>query len=626
MGDLEKKSYYNLKNNGIIFPQCPSCHKFYTVSQNKQNKLEVVFKCDCDTQKMLLEDWNMTFKKAYSPKECDRNDKNEEIAAFCFNCSDWLCKNCFKNHQNNKLKAGHRTFSEENALEILGIPCKEHPKGISYCFDCKEHFCSCHIDASSKHKKNNHECIRLEDYYNEKMNVYLGYKLQELKGEVDTYNEELFNKATKKINSIYKDLKETFDKNKNNNEKIFNYVGNFLDCNKTSYFQNYFIYKNILNNCRLKFSKLENFNEENDNITVNDIDRIIKYFQKTNLAVTEEINLCFNEIHQKEIGKADKNIQICITKDEKLVTCFNDKELHVYDLSKNEFNEEKCEVFVNNQGNKPKKATCIIEYITYIKDKKENFLISGTDDGEILVWGKEEEETKCIYTKKMHNKEIKSIINLGNQKLASCSKDNTIKIFNFDFEFCSKSMEILREDINFSGYENEDSKIISATVSNIQSMIALEDKKMIVTISSGEKGSELKFWDYDLKVKKALGFQRLYGLAEIKGRIFIGGCNEIIIVNPLTFEKDNPIKRKEGNNFCAYCFLDLKNDTFLAGIEERGKGIIILFGIKGEKYLELKQFTISKKQIISNILIDKKGDCIIKYVGANFAIWSKIFK
>ena len=185
--------------------------------------------------------------------------------------------------------------------------------------------------------------------------------------------------------------------------------------------------------------------------------------------------------------------------------------------------------------------------ITYIEIKDENNFITCSDDKNIKLWIKINNEFIINHIiKKAHNKIIMKVINCVNGNLISCSLDKNIKIWKK----------------NNNNYEN------IKTLNHlywVNSILLLEDKNFL--ISSGVDGT--KIWDLN-NYYCIMYFEETFcgwnkGLCRLdEDKIIIGG-NENGIMKIISI-KEKKIIKTINNSFLCWCiYLIEDKGIFLVG-------------------------------------------------------------
>ena len=154
--------------------------------------------------------------------------------------------------------------------------------------------------------------------------------------------------------------------------------------------------------------------------------------------------------------------------------------------------------------------------VNYISQLDNNKLISCSIDNTIKIWSITQSSYQCDYTiNNAHNWWIYKVISLTNNRIASCSDDKTIKIWNSNNPY------------NLI-------KTLNGHTKWVNSIIQLKDKDIL--ISGSDDDNTLRKWNL-LTYQCMKIINNVYccfrnSLLEIdNNRIIVGGCNVITIVN-----------------------------------------------------------------------------------------------
>ena len=166
---------------------------------------------------------------------------------------------------------------------------------------------------------------------------------------------------------------------------------------------------------------------------------------------------------------------------------------------------------------------------------------------------------QCDYTiNNAHNDWIFKVISLTNNRIASCSRDTTIKIWNSNYPYNLIST-------------------IKGHTSYVDSIIKLKDKDILI---SGSDDNTLRKWNLlTYQCDKIINNVQCYyrnSLLEIdNNRIIVGGYNVITIVNISNDIIEYQIRNDKLNY--VYSFVQLRDGNILCGCEN---GLICLYDIK----------------------------------------------
>ena len=333
-----------------------------------------------------------------------------------------------------------------------------------------------------------------------------------------------------------------------------------------------------------KYDKLEQNIQSNDcnksfnfSLNNNDFNERLKHLEKENLEIKNGNKELKNEINKKEIkilllnekiNKLEKRINILETKINKekkkeytnlyLVSTNNESKSYVNTVSifpNGNIITGSIDKIINIYNSN---LTTIIQKITnghlnsilYIDIKDDNNFVSCSSDKNIITWIKKNNyfEINKILSP-AHNHFVRKVLYFQNDKIISCSFDQTIKIWDENFK---------------NLYKFEDTQ-------KINSMLILKEENILVI--SGENNT--KFFDLDNYVlKKELSgivSKTQYSISRIdKNRIIIGGNDDMKIKIISIFNYKTIIDIN--NDFICWAILSIKNkEIFLVG----GKSNII---------------------------------------------------
>ena len=212
-----------------------------------------------------------------------------------------------------------------------------------------------------------------------------------------------------------------------------------------------------------------------------------------------------------------------------------------------------------------------------------------------------------ISTISKHTKAVSSLLLLKDNRISSCSYENSISIFdpanNFNCDMtllghndlifslcqlddsrlvsCSHDCEIKIWDMNASDVTVPIGVINKAHVDDIYSLLYMREKDVLVSSSDD---TALRVWNlknYKMIISgymcQCSGKNSLYQLDEV--RVIVGGWTTVQIWNIVTMENEFEINDK--NVYFIYCFMKLKEKIILCGC---GSGKILIFKNKTKKY------------------------------------------
>ena len=239
------------------------------------------------------------------------------------------------------------------------------------------------------------------------------------------------------------------------------------------------------------------------------------------------------------------NSYVCsllLLSDGRLASCSNDRTIKIFNM-----NNYHCDITIKGHNNG----------VNYISELDNNKLISCSYK-EIKIWSINQLSYQCDYTiHDAYSDYIGKVIQLTNSRIASCSKDNTVKIWNSNHPY-----NLIK---TLNGHFD------------VRSIIQLKDKDILI---SGNNNNILRKWNLltyqcDTIIKNVNCFDSNSLLEIDKNRLIVGGINEITIVNI----SNDIIEQQIKNNRLGYVFslVQLANGNILCGCKG---GLICLYDVK----------------------------------------------
>lgn len=149
----------------ISVATCPKCSQipFLNLFEDKPGKIRIKCPFCSNDEIMPISDYLDTIVKNYTSKpKCEKNEKhfNKRGIGHCVQCRKWFCKECL---------AYHKKYAKEHkitkVITYFMEKCLKHSdrKLDYFCISCKEHYCAICID---KHRRHNY--VRLTDIFTRK--------------------------------------------------------------------------------------------------------------------------------------------------------------------------------------------------------------------------------------------------------------------------------------------------------------------------------------------------------------------------------------------------------------------------------------------------------------------------
>lgn len=268
--------------------------------------------------------------------------------------------------------------------------------------------------------------------------------------------------------------------------------------------------------------------------------------------------------------------------DGRLCSCSGDNIIKVYNLKTNTIDIEISKL--HNYS------------IQNLSQLDNNILLSCDDwDSTIKLWEISKTTYKLLTTLYGHKNTVNKVIPLGKNRIASCSWDCEIIIWEASPPY--KKIAALK------GHKDI-----------VNSIIALTNKEILV---SGSSDQTLIFWDLENYVEKqAIPYISCYSFCELpQSRLAVGGYKSITVVNFLSYQIETIIE-DEGFGYCR-SFIILKNGNLLCGCGNGFEGYLCELSFQSYAILYKKEKA-HKKCINSLVKINDNSfatccqDCFIK--------------
>jgi WD40 repeat protein len=405
-------------------------------------------------------------------------EHDETVDNYCKNC-DWkMCYKCKITHKSIKTFSNH-SLVEFNEFTPKRHNCDTHKKDkLLICLACNTTICDiCKVEYHNNHKiKISYEYYKTKlelkksklpyDNFNNMKN-HLDEEVNKIIDILSTNTDNFLSLCQETVNEIYK-LKDFYIRNKNIleedlilNDKIIQLIYSrfFSDFDKITIYD----YEKIDSVCKIPLNKIEleyNFNQKLTNVMTAFKTKI------TNRSTDEEI--MFIHYGHKTCDKLkcsyewkghhDKVSFICQI-NEKTICTSAGRDIIIWNFKDK---SEKVKL-IENESN----VTCMIR----LNDGK---LVCGFQDHSIVVYNSLS-NYECIFIMNDHREQITGLIQMDNNILASCSKDNTIKLWDSDFT-CVKTIW---------GYHNDKYKL------GINCITQLYDGRL----AAGNSYNRIQIWE-----------------------------------------------------------------------------------------------------------------------------------
>lgn len=503
----------------LLIPPCESCSKLPLIHINHSDSQKITIECvHCPfTTTTSLQNFYQSLIRVQEPNPfCGHPSHGSTPAkSYCSNCHEWFCEECLRNH-----KKTHTIIASNHYLEI---DCEKHrKKNEFYCLKCNKHFCSqCFPEHPS------HSYKKISEIHDNLKTLDIPGEIEKIKKEYYSYTEIVYNKVLKALKEAMNKIQSYYNENKEKNETLFNFV---LALAKSYYVSNYHIYTNIINNCKLKLNKVSN---------VSGINEILQYLHG-DIVTVENSGTSLKMKSIKTIKAHEGTIfSLCKLRGGRLASASGDRTIKIFNISTNQ-----CEMVIAHHH----------KGVTYVSQLDNGYLISCSEDHMCIIWDISKSNYKLVATLKEHEGTVWKATQISDNRIASCSSDKTIVIYN-------------------GAYPYEPITVLSGHKKCVNSFIELKKKGLILSGSYKEK--TLRFWnsstyEFEREINDVESYysSSLFQLDE--ERVLVGGRGLITVVNYDRFLVERKIK-EEGFEYFN-CFMRIKEGGVVCGTGLSGDG------------------------------------------------------
>ena len=479
----------SLTNNRLML--CPDCKREICEIVSlflSFNKIPMVkLRCRCNSYQILnisLVDYIKQINNApFNNIRCIKHPTIQECNVFCVDCKHWICSECEKTHEIRHIKYHTNSIT----LKFCNI---HHSKMVNFhCNKCHRDLC----DLCAAVHELGHPLVRLDQYWEET------YKKLSFKNTDDL--SKFFEEKIKKIEE-YKNHKKNYldqtirmlEKLKNDIEREYDVL---MEKNKNLYemikiaYNNFFMVKNHPNYCIIKNINMLQFHNSINKENLFEIKKngFNQKFQDNKIPENNDYllnNLILN-VKNEVTKRINHDLIISITQDSniKSISPFNS----LYSQKILHFNFSHKKTFY-------KKCQFTLKHINSIYDVIElsnGNIASCSSDNTIKIWCLSSEQ--CLQTLEGHKGTVLSLCQLKDSRLVSCSEDKTIKIW---------SLSTMSWERDLLGHEEP-----------IHTVIQLHNG----TLASGSSDTTIKIWNINtyLCICTIVGhLERIYRIIEIK--------------------------------------------------------------------------------------------------------------
>ena len=376
---------------------CPDCKCRICLIDNiyfscNNNVPMIKLRCECNNKQFLniaLNDYIQDINKANVNKcNCYIHPYNNNCNVFCKTCKCWICKICEDTHNIN-----HRVCCYNDLF--MKSKCVIHSGDVYkyYCETCNVYLCE--VCLNEQHNKSEHCVVMLNQLWDE---MYKG----------------LVFKNIEEINKFFDCEKEKIDKYKNDKIKMLNNMIGVLEKTKMDIEKEYINVieknKNFISIVKIAYDNFYNGKHFNNYNTIHNV----KIFSLNN--IFKDTFHSYNNSPQSDNNYETQLSDTC----EQILK--NTKSFLSTRIFLNTFIQPNKHIDINNTCNTQTTLSHASNYV----NKVYNISYSKTKTF----------FSKCTSTLKSHTNAIYDIIELPNGNIASCSSDNTIKIWSLSSEQC----------------------------------------------------------------------------------------------------------------------------------------------------------------------------------------------
>ncbi|MCQ2817421.1 MAG: hypothetical protein MJ252_09170 [archaeon] len=473
-------------------------------------QVRVICQCSEGEQIYSFEDFFKKFAPEDTPAKKCENHSDKDASKYCLKCKKFYCVDCEKDHGKDDNQKEHiLNYIEYNNNEC----CSKHNDNIcdSFCDDCKIPICSaCSYQGEHERHHITSDTEEMKNYLKPEVVDHIISEYIRADTLVTEENKTLKDKVVNKLKELTDLVEKTFDHYSTLNQnllKIQKMVFKSYELCPTSIFA----MTNLVNHSDYNLNSLGRNCVTKDSV-VDCALRFSDYFKETeilkinkNSGKTNWIKL----IKEEKVSESQGVKAILPLPNKKVAFACEDGKIKIYTFSKEEKKKQeesddiielvKDELF---DGNIWKAHDDWVNYITLFNSDKEEIL-SCSKDGSIKVWKKtengkyetnpeilirydgkyNEDSMEMEYNpnepnepKKKQNivPNISKAIPLSKERIAACSWDHSIKIFD-KAKNCIKSFE---KEEGHNGIVN--------------SILQLQNQEILVSSSDD---MTIRFWD-----------------------------------------------------------------------------------------------------------------------------------
>ena len=371
-------------------------------------------------------------------------------------------------------------------------------------------------------------------YISTKQKINEGHK--HLNNYFTSLKDSMLNQLQNKINAIKSAYEESFEINSNLLSLLTILIDNFDG--------SLVMEKNIIDNSKIYPTECD---------STDDLNKVLIYYKTFSILNGKQFNpKSLKNIKLIEGHKSSVN-SLLLLKDSRIASCSYDGSIRIFDPSNNYL----CDQLIKRHS----------DGVTSICQIDNGTIVSSSVDLSIFIGD------YCI--KNAHEYTIYKVISIPNNRIVSCSMDNTIKIWKSN-----------------PPYSNIPIKVLEGHESGVRSLLYIKEKDIMI---SGANDNTLRMWnmstytcDNMINGVNCSGTNALYQIDE--NTIIVGEYQKFTIVNISRCVIENICQNK--TLYYVNCFLKLTDNLILCGCDN---GIFYLYNKNTNKGKIIKDDDENKK-------------------------------
>ena len=410
------------------------------------------------------------------------------------------------------------TASTINKSKIF---CKKHLYHVNdyFCLHCQKNMCNLCLED---HKK--HQYILYSNYCNSNKVKTIQNNMTEAETFLSLYNMQLKENLIKQLRKKIEIIENAYNQNYEINSSLLQLTHIITDA-FISLPNNFNSMFNLLNNTTFNFTKINPLSELSDKT----INHLVEYYKSNYIIVkpsqmfSEDTILLERKKEHVDLSKLTQTKTIfdnssyinclLVLEDGRIASCFGDKTIKIFNIESG-----KCDIVLKKKDHSP----------VFLSQLDKCKIMSCSIEGNIIIWNINKIFFSVEKIIEEHTDSVWKVISISKNRIASCSYDTTIKIYN-----------------KFPPYS------LIATMSGndllVCSIIQIKGKELLVSASDDTK---MIFWNLSsYKMENSIMGIDCSGnmnLVQIdRNRIISGGIEGIYVVNFRVFQKEAYISNKD---------------------------------------------------------------------------------